>query len=82
MEDFRKASVQAASSAESCDYLSRGAMSANHILANRPSSSLETNHPEYAVIDPEVQQVATCLELSAELVGESSAEEDEARTDG
>lgn len=82
LEDSRTASVQEASSAESGDYLSPGAMSANHILANTPSSSLETNHPEYAVIDPEVRQVATCLELPAELVGESSAEEDEARTDG
>lgn len=57
-------------------------MSANYTLVNTPSSSLVTHHPEYAVIDPEVRQVATCLELPAGLVVESSAEADEARTDG
>lgn len=83
MKHCRKASVRAASSAESVGYLSLGAMSANHILANMPSSSLEAYPPGHAVIGPEEPQVvATCWEVPAELLGESVAWEDEAHTDG
>lgn len=82
LNDCRKASVRAASSATSCGSLSPGAVAAKRIWANMLSSSLEAIHPECAVIDPEVPQVATCSELPAELVGQSSVEEDEAHTDG